>query len=119
MPETDLRGAGSTNRSGTQTEHPVGDRSRKASVPRWVHLLILFADRHRYLLLSLALVALMTSQTLNQEWSTDFWEHSAVVRELATHLLHPRHPLLLVGSPHPYYSPYMLAVAALSQLLDL
>jgi hypothetical protein len=78
--------------------------------------LVSFADRHRYLLVSSVLMALMTSQTLSQQWSTDFWGHSAVVRELATNLLHPRHPLLLVDATHPYFSPYMLAVGALARL---
>jgi hypothetical protein len=81
--------------------------------------LLRFADRHRYLLLSSVLVALMTSQTLNQQWSTDFWEHGAVVRELATHLLHPRHPLLPVDATHPYFSPYTVAVGALAKLLGM
>jgi hypothetical protein len=86
---------------------------------RWLRGVIRLADRHRYLLLSSILLLLMTSQTLNQQWSTDFWEHSAVVRALAADLLHPDHPLLPVDAPHPYFSPYTVAVGALARVLDI
>lgn len=45
-------------------------------------------------------------------WEGDFWEHAAVVKELASHPLAPRHPLLLIDKPHAFFSPYLLAVAA-------
>ena len=85
----------------------------------WLTELVRLADRHRYLILSALLLVLLTSQTLNQQWSTDFWEHSAVVRALAANLLHPQHPLLPVDAPHPYFSPYTLAVGALARLLGI
>jgi len=44
-------------------------------------------------------------------WSEDFWEHSAVVRELMTHPWHPKHPQILVNAPHVFFSPYSLLVA--------
>jgi len=49
-------------------------------------------------------------------WIGDFWEHSAVVRELATHPTSPRHPLLLVDAPHAFANPYALLVAVLCRL---
>lgn len=79
--------------------------------------LIRFIDQRRYLLASLALFALMTIQTLNEQWSLDFWGHSAVVRELATHPSDPMHPMLLLDAPHPNFSPYLLAVGWLGRLL--
>src|SRR4029450_2707563 len=85
----------------------------------WLADVVRLADRHRYLIVSSILLVLMTSQTLNQQWSTDFWEHSAVVRALAAHLLHPDHPLLPVDATHPYFSPYTVAVGALARLLDI
>ena len=39
-----------------------------------------------------------------------------MVRELATHPTHPRHPLLLIDAPHAFASPYALLVAALCRL---
>jgi hypothetical protein len=49
-------------------------------------------------------------------WIGDFWEHSAVVRELVTHPLHPRHPLLVIDAPHPFSNPYALLVALATRL---
>lgn len=106
MTETHLRVADGT--AGAEGRATPG--RRRAGGP------IRLVDRRRYLLLSTALLVLMASQTLNQQWSTDFWEHSAVVRELATHPLHPRHPLLAVDATHPYFSPYTLAVGVFARL---
>ena len=57
--------------------------------------------------------------TRNQQWIGDFWEHSAVVRELATHILHPKHPQLLSDAPHAFYTPYTVMVALLARTLRL
>lgn len=81
--------------------------------------LIRFADQRRYLLLSSSLVVLMTILTFNEQWSLDFLEHAAVVRELATHPLDPVHPLLPIDVPHPYFSPYLLGIAMLARWLDI
>ncbi len=75
--------------------------------------------RYRFFLLSLLLVVLMVSHTLNGQWSGDFWEHSAAVRELATHPFSPHHPQLLLRVPHAFYSPYTLGVACVSRLTGL
>jgi len=56
----------------------------------------------------------MAIQIRNGLWHGDFWEHAAVIRELATHFFRPQHPQLLVDAPHQFYSPYALAVAAFS-----
>ena len=70
---------------------------------------------HRYAALCVALWALMLVQTTRGQWVGDFWEHSAVVRELATHLAHPRHPQLLLDAPHAFVSPYSVGVALLAR----
>ena len=49
-------------------------------------------------------------------WIGDFWEHSAVVRELITHPVRPRHPLLLVDAPHAFANPYALVVAMIARI---
>lgn len=43
-------------------------------------------------------------------FSSDFWEHAAVVRELSVRPMSPTHPLLAIDAPHAYASPYLLAV---------
>jgi hypothetical protein len=73
----------------------------------------------RYWVFSALLFILMAARTLTGVWLGDFWEHAAVVRELATNLLLPRHPQLLVEAPHAYFSPYSLGVALISRLMNL
>jgi hypothetical protein len=63
------------------------------------------------------LLALMLFHSFRGAWVSDFWEHAAVVRELATHPLSPRHPLLSSDAPHAFFSPYALAVAGASRAL--
>ena len=76
-----------------------------------------------YRALAAVLFALMVSETVVQcrhgAWSGDFWEHSAVVRELARHLVHPRHPLLALPVKHEFFSPYSLALGAATRVTHL
>jgi hypothetical protein len=73
--------------------------------------------RYRYLLLGAVVTILASIQTANGQWSTDMWEHVAVVRELIAKPFHPAHPLLLVSQPHPDYSPYTVVLGILGHLL--
>jgi hypothetical protein len=65
-------------------------------------------------LLELVLVAWAVWHAVAGAWVGDFFEHAAVVRELAAHPLHPGHPQLPLDAPHPFYSPYawLLGLAA-------
>ncbi len=74
---------------------------------------------NRYLALAAILFLLMLLHTANGLWIGDFWEHSAVVRELATHPLQPQNHRLLLDAPHVLYTPYALAVALLVRLSSL
>ena len=65
----------------------------------------------RYRILAVFVFVLLAIQTSNQQWSSDFWEHSAAVREMSLHPLAPRHPLLAIDVPHHSYSLYGLALA--------
>jgi hypothetical protein len=73
--------------------------------------------KYRFAILCLLVFGVMCLHTRNQQWGGDFWEHSAVVRELATHILHPMHPELLLDAPHADYSPYTFVVALLARML--
>lgn len=75
-----------------------------------------FLSDHRYLILGTLLFALMLSRTVNGQWDGDFWEHSAVVRELATHPFAPQHPQLLLAAPHAFFTPYALVLGWVSRL---
>jgi MacB-like periplasmic core domain len=81
----------------------------------WVRSL----SEHRYLILSAVLLVLIAGYTANGLAVSDFWEHAAVVRELAAHPLHPPNPILPVNAPHAGYSPYALALGLLSRFSDL
>lgn len=72
---------------------------------------------NRYWVASFLLVVVMTSFTLYGDFGKyDFWEHSAVVKELATHPLSPEHPQLKISKPHVFFSPYLLCVGLLARL---
>jgi len=70
---------------------------------------------NRYLIASLFLCVVMILHSLYGYWHGDFWEHSAVVKELSTHPLYPQHPLFIVNKAHPLFSSYLLFVGLLSR----
>jgi len=71
----------------------------------------------RYVWLSVVVLLLVGSQTLNGQWSTDMWEHVAVVRELIAHPFDPVHPQILSDATHPGFSPYTVVLGGLGNLL--
>ena len=72
--------------------------------------------RLRFPALAALVFTLVAAHAARGHWIGDFWEHSAVVRELATNPLHPRHPLLVIDAPHALANPYALLVALLCRL---
>jgi len=75
--------------------------------------------KSRYVVLCLVVFSMSLFQTTNGQWYGDFWEHGAVVRELATHPIAPRHPQLLTDAPHEFFSPYALVIACVSRITGL
>jgi hypothetical protein len=92
-----------------------GPSRGKVLSPDWLRSL----SNHRYLVLSATLLVLMTGYTANGLCVSDFWEHAAVVRELAAHPIHPPNPILPVSNPHAGYSPYALALGLASRVTGL
>ena len=76
-------------------------------------------SRHRYAFLSAAVALLMVVQSSKRLWTGDFWEHAAVVRELATNPVSPRHPQILSDAPHAFYSPYTVFAGWVSRATGL
>jgi hypothetical protein len=72
--------------------------------------------RLRFPSLAVLVLSLVATHAAHGHWIGDFWEHSAVVRELSTHPLHPRHPLLVIDAPHALANPYALLVGLLCRL---
>jgi hypothetical protein len=71
--------------------------------------------KYRYWLLCLVVIILVSFRIDNSLWVGDFWEHSSVIRELATHPLNPQHPQLLLDAPSAFNSPYHLVLALVSR----
>lgn len=76
-------------------------------------------SRYSYWLLSLILIFLESFYILKGEWRGDFWEHSAVVKELSVNFFHPSHPMLNIDAPHAFFSPYTLIVALFAKITGL
>lgn len=69
-----------------------------------------------YAALAAMVVALTAAHAINRHWAGDFWEHAAVVRELSRHPWSPTHPLFALDAPHPFSSPYALALGLVARL---
>jgi hypothetical protein len=66
----------------------------------------------RYAALCALGFVLVVWQTARGHYATgDFWDHAAVVRELARHTADPNNPVLATNDPHAFLSPYHLGVA--------
>jgi hypothetical protein len=72
-------------------------------------------SRLRFAALASLVFAVVSVHAAHGHWIGDFWEHSAVVRELITHPVHPRHPLLAVDAPHAFDNPYAVILATLGR----
>jgi hypothetical protein len=59
--------------------------------------------KDRFIILATLLFGLMFLITIRGQWAGDSWEHSAVVRELATNIFNPHHPQLLLNTPHAFF----------------
>lgn len=72
-------------------------------------------DRLRFTAVSVGALALCGAYVWRGYFSSDFWEHAAVVRELSVRPWAPMHPLLAIDAPHAYFSPYLLTVALVAR----
>lgn len=72
--------------------------------------------RYSYTIAAILLALFESYRILQQQWSGDFWQHSAVVKELSENPAHPHNPVILSDAPHAFYSPYSLLVAVFSKL---
>src|SRR5262245_53334793 len=68
-------------------------------------------DRVRLFAVALAVLVFCALHAWRGFWVSDFWEHAAVVRELAVRPFSPRHPILAVDATHAFFSPYHLPIA--------
>jgi hypothetical protein len=73
----------------------------------------------RFWVAAVTLFIAMLISTVHAQWGGDFWEHAAVVRELAARPFHPHHPLLALDVPHAFFSPYSLALGLVARFTGL
>jgi alpha-1,6-mannosyltransferase len=69
-----------------------------------------------YLVLAGALLVLMVVQTLNRQWSSDYWVHQATVETFRHDLASPVNELTHSSDPSPSYTPYMLGLAVVARV---
>jgi hypothetical protein len=69
-------------------------------------------SRTPYLIFALVVLALLTFQTLNRQWSTDYWMYTATIDALHEDLLDPVHDMTGSDDPSERFSPYTVALAA-------
>jgi hypothetical protein len=79
---------------------------------RWTRVISLYS----FITICLVLVAFESFTILKGHWLGDFWEHSAVVKELSENLFHPSNPIIKTNAPHAFFSPYAVLVAAIARL---
>lgn len=85
---------------------------------KWYSILT-FKSGYAYMLLSGFVLLLVLSHIYNQRFAADFWQHSAVVRELSLHPWSPEHPNYPVDAVHEFYGPYALMLGLFSRISGL
>jgi len=76
-------------------------------------------NKYSFLLVATALFIFESFAILKGNWQSDFWDHSSAIKALSENLLHPSHPYLKLNTPHPFFSPYSVAVAAFAKAAHL
>ena len=73
-------------------------------------------SRVPYLVLGLVLVVLLGAQTLNRQWSTDYWVHQATIETFRHDLTNPPNELTHSRDPSLSYTPYTFVLAAVASV---
>jgi len=84
-----------------------------------VSMLWKLCTANRYVIISVLLLLVMVFHSFFGKWVSDFWEHSAVVRELSTNIFEPQHPLFIVDKSHPFFSPYLVLISLFARFFSL
>ena len=58
---------------------------------------------------------MLGTQTLNRQWSTDYFMHTATIDALRDDVLDPRHDMTGTDDPSERFSPYTVALAAVGE----
>lgn len=72
-----------------------------------------------YVALATTVIALLTAQTFNEQWSSDHWVHQATLVAVAADPFDPEHPLVGGAVDSEYVTPFTVVLGLLTRLLDL
>jgi hypothetical protein len=72
-----------------------------------------------YLAVAAVLFVLLSVQTINRQWSTDYWMYTATIGSLHDDLRHPEHDMTATDRPSERYTPYTVGLAAIERVTDL
>jgi hypothetical protein len=86
----------------------------------------LMTNHHRwaYLFISILILAAISWSNFNHPpytsyYSSDFWEHSATIREWTKNLWHPGNPHLAIDTGSPRFMPFFFLLTVLARTFDL
>jgi hypothetical protein len=68
-----------------------------------------------WLLITISVIEIVL--VLKGQRAGDFWEHTAVLKELIRAPLHPSHPIILSDLPHAFFSPYLVALGLIGNII--
>jgi hypothetical protein len=72
-------------------------------------------SRVPYLVVALVVLLLLSLQTLNRQWSTDYYMYAATTSSLHADLTDPRHEMTGSDDASEHFTPYTLALAAVER----
>ena len=82
-------------------------------------IIVRFLKNYSFFIIAILLFIIEAINILKGNWQSDFWEHSAVVKELSEDLWSPSNPFFRSDIPHPFFSPYAVFVAAFARITHL
>lgn len=67
-----------------------------------------------WLLITISVIEIVL--ILRGQRAGDFWEHTAVLKELIHAPFHPSHPIILSDLPHAFFSPYLVVLGLIGNI---
>ena len=85
---------------------------------------MILSPKWAYLVLSIPIIAAISWSVANDPlytfyYSSDFWEHSATIREWTGNLWHPGNPHLAIDTGSPRYMPFFFLLTVLARTFNL
>ena len=72
-------------------------------------------SRRPYAVVALVVLVLLSFQTLNRDWSTDYWMYTATLGALRGDVRNPHHDMTGTDDPSERFTPYTVGLAAIGR----